>query len=307
MSSNTTQTSPTSETRHYQALLQSSLSVTAIIYVLGFVVANSYYGLYGVFNYDLVQSRYLAAGFSFLSFTMLGGIVVGLLISLGYWLKPGNVEFFATVLFFTILGILIAYTLAAYRNSSIDFLTSMMRVSPFVILVMIVGCLISWVVVGGSVFTEMKEFRWIDIFIKNFRKLPPLITSTVIISYIVICASYFGQTIWAVLIPEYGGGKPYEAVFKLRSEYAVSNDLLFIPMQDDGVTSQLRILYETDKDYVVLSAIDNKQAIALRIPKDIIAEVVYAPYSTDSTLKPELLKIPTIISTSKPTMTPSPP
>lgn len=293
--------------RRYQTLLQSSLSITAIIYILGFVVSNSYYGLFGVFNYDLVQSRYLAAGISFIYFTILGSIIFGLAISLGYWLKPGNAEFFATILSVSYLAILLMYAAIAHKNNPENFLISIMSVSPFFLLVVIIGCFISWVVVGELVFNKMKEFRWVDKFIENTKKLPPLITYTVIIGYILTCASIFGKTIWGVLTPEYGGGKPYEAVFKLESEFAENNDMLFLPIGNEGITPQLKILYETDKEYVVLTATSNKQPIALRIPKDIITEVVYAPYMINSTLNPKLIQIPTIVVTPEPTYTPPPP
>ena len=56
----------TSTLKQLESIFQGILSLSAIIYTLGFIIVNSYYISFGVIDYQLIQTRYIAAGLSYL-------------------------------------------------------------------------------------------------------------------------------------------------------------------------------------------------------------------------------------------------
>ena len=62
----TIQPTNTSSLKQLEVILQSILSLAAVIYSIGFIIVNSYYTSFGVTDYQLIQTRYIAAGLSYL-------------------------------------------------------------------------------------------------------------------------------------------------------------------------------------------------------------------------------------------------
>jgi hypothetical protein len=244
--------------KQLDAILQGILSLAAIIYALGFIIVNSHYSSFGVTDYQLIQTRYIAAGLSYLF------IHVG-------------------------VASMIAITLIVIENQRMSvwlfvflvmwglFGTAVYLISESIINSFIVGASAGVIVLMGyqlwTVWTDTRN-QWLDSMPDQSRV--PFISIGVAI---ILCVSTlaWGRSFWPIMSSNLGGGRPNEAIFVFEANSIPIEGLPLIPMQNQTATEQLPILFDNASEYVVLVHTQSEDPVAVRIPKTIILSVIHAP------------------------------
>lgn len=299
----------TSTTATLRSVLETIIPFTAAIYIIGFVVANSYYSTLGITEYQLVQARYVGAGLTYLFFHLGIAAMVALVV-----LAVGRAS--APVWLFVALG------LWGFLGATIYFvgesISAVLAVGVNVGFILFLGYQ-AWRLWGGrhrtahGVWIVPREYR--DRIISYGVPQQSISTVVGIILTFLVCASAitWGQSFWPIVTSTLGGGRPSEAVFVFEAESSLDAHLAFVPMQNESVSKQLPVLFENSDHFVVLIELDSGSPAAIQLSKSIVHSVLYAPSGLvgQKQVLPTLTPAPTSPSTQTPTpsliCTPIPP
>jgi hypothetical protein len=274
--------------RSFQLLLQLIISLAAIIYVIGFIAANSYYATLGIIDYQLVQARYIATGLIYLFFhfgiaTMLAMII--------FASRQRKAWIWAMVFF--CLWLLLGAAVSLFGGSKTAMLALGMNAAAITFFTYEILTL--WSTREAGLRTWLMAMG-----------VPPR-TLTAFIGFcllllVSISASTWGRFYWPTLSSTLGGGRPNEAVFVFKD--LPDGRLPFIPMQARNLTRQLPVLFETSDNYVILVEINPGSPSAVRISRSEVLSVIYAPAGLSG--KKQQLPTLTPAPAAAPTATPAP-
>lgn len=254
----TIQPTNTSSLKQLEVILQSILSLAAVIYSIGFIIVNSYYTSFGVTDYQLIQTRYIAAGLSYL------------------FIHVGIASMIATILIVIDVHKKIMWVLAFLIIWSL-FGLAIYQLSKSVVNSFIVGVSAGIVTLIGyqiwAIWTNTRNLL-LDSIPKGFETL---FIGTGITILICINALVWGRSFWPIMSSNLGGGRPNEAIFVFEAQSIPLEGLPFIPMQNSTVTEQLPILFDNASEFVVLVKAISDNPVAVRIPKSTIISIIYAP------------------------------
>jgi len=253
--------------------MEGLISLTAFVYVIGFVVANSYYVTFGITEYQLIQARYVATGLLYLFFHLGLATVVAVIVFVLRWAR-WFIWLSAALGLWGFLG------MAVYLVTRSMPLVLAVGVNAGVVVVLGYGIWTSW---GGNHRTSsgiwLVSRGYLSWFISRGIPKKPLVAFVSVGWVLLVCISamIWGRSFWPEMNSSLGGGRPNEAVFVFDSENLSETGLPFVPMQTDSISEQLPVLFESSDTFVVLVQLDSKSSTAVHLSKSIVLSVVYAP------------------------------
>jgi hypothetical protein len=265
-----------------QAILQGILSFAALIYATGFVVVNAHYTTFGVTDYQLIQTKYIAAGLSHL-IIHLG--IASMVAFMAIVIELRNNRIWGIIFLF----IWVMFAVAVYLYEDNNVINS--------IIIGINACLITilgyqlWRLWTRASKENVQNF-WLNIIPNNSQMI---FLGIGLFLIVLASAISWGRSFWPFLTSSLGGGRPNEAVFVFSKENNDEAGLPFIPMQDSKTSEQLQILFEQPNEYVILVNIIKERPVAVRLSKSMISSVIYAP----SELFGKKFQLPTITPEAK--------
>jgi hypothetical protein len=244
--------------KQVQVILQGILSLTAIIYSVGFVIVNSNYASYGVTDYQLIQTRYISAGLSYF-FIHVGIASMIAIIFIVLDVRKRLLWALAFIIIWLLFGV------AIYLRHGSILASALVGASAGVI-----------TLIGYEIWTIWinSNDQWLNVMPKSSKTL--FIGIGVVIIFC-ISALAWGRSFWPLMNSGLGGGRPNEAIFVFDTEKIPNEGMPFIPMQSYSTTKQLPILFDNSTEFVILARADSNMVIAVRISKSIILSVYYAP------------------------------
>jgi hypothetical protein len=185
------------------------LLLGGMLYILGFIVSNAFYGRFQVISFEILQGRYVAAALLFLIFTSipyLGGVVLAAEIS-DRFREPSEKR--------------------TRREKTIPVLVSVFTLILAAFVTIMVGNLIS---VRGDATTLLGFISYflVTAFIGFLVTFAPIRTGASYLALLVlplahlmlpiVLSSYFGLRVYPTISPIYGGGGVWLATVHLRDD-----------------------------------------------------------------------------------------
>ncbi len=254
-----------------KTLLEILASGTALIYAIGFVVVNSNYSSFGFLDYQILQSRYVGAGLTYVVTHVSGAIAVALLLLL---VHKRQILFAIILCFFT--WSIMAVSMHGQGRSFMEILVSAVTAVA--------------VVVAG----QMLNAKWRGVsrpWFTSFDDLLGLRGQSVVKAYylfffltVFVTSVAWGRSVWLSMSPALGGGRPTEIIVVFTDGKAPSEPLL--PLRTNTTTDQISMLYESAKEIVVVVEAPGGERVAMRIPKSIVSSIIYAPIAFGGNARP---------------------
>ena len=247
-----------------QTVLQAILSVSAVIYFVGFLIVNSYYSIFGITHYQLVQTRYVSAGLSFVLINIcFSGLIAAILLVLEQT-RP-----IIWIISFFIVWAMLGISIYVFSNAIIDVI--LISINAGIVILLAYQINLIWLGMPN---------KWFEIFLDSDNSQIQMRTAFIGIGFaILLCLGSlsWGLSFWPHMSSTLGGGRLSEAVFILDENNLPEDGLPLIPMQSKTISEQIPILFEDSDGYVVIVQTTAIDKIAVRLSKSIVKSIVYAP------------------------------
>jgi len=273
----------------FEAVTKVSITITAIVYVLGLFVVNIFLNRYGFRNFGLLQLHYIAAGL-----WLLVPIVLILLLVLCFvlvndfneierdseikprqWLEKQNAlskmvigwaldrtkdNVFKNKTLETIFLALIFWGLLVY---GLSYFLGIKFSWNWLIAMLIIGFIVGGIAMGAFGLLQLSDAK-----IRIFSRVM-LIFYTVAIPFYIL---FFALQIYPEIPASLGGGAGQPVQFVVDVEKQSILEAAGIEVSDENISTRVLLLLETDKEYLIISKPDSK---AISLQKDLISAVLY--------------------------------
>lgn len=283
-----TESSLPSVTDLLRTTVQSIIAFTAVIYTIGFIVVNSYFTKFGITDYGLVQTRYVAAGLNYVAVHLSIAAMIAVIVAVMeketrfLWLS-------LTLLVWGLFGVS-AYLIGGQLDSAL-----VAGVNAIVISLIAHQVWAAWARNKSTWYDQLLSSR--DISQQSFL----MVFSAGAILLLSASALTWGRSLWPLMSPTLGGGRPSSAVLIIKPDALPSSGLSLVPMQSESASMQLPVLFESSNEYVVLISLPSEDSAAVKLPKSIVISAIYAPTGLAGQTK----SLPALSSTSTPAPMPS--
>jgi hypothetical protein len=261
-------------------IFQGVVAFTAGIYTIGFVVVNSHFSKFGITDYGLVQARYVAAGLNYAAVHVSIAALVAVVFTV-FTTSPRLVSLLAFTLVWILLG---AATYIAGRQIDAALMTGM---NALVIILLARHVSVGRTREHGNWYARILSY--------GVSPQSVLITlTTCAILLFTISTVTWGKSLWPLMGPTLGGGRPASALLVLKPDALPILDYQLIPLQNKQVSTQLPVLFEDSEGYVVLISLGSRDnTVAVKIPRSVVTTVIYAPVELGQIrILPKLLREP---------------
>ena len=267
-----------------QTSFKSVIAAAGGIYVVGFVVVNSYLARFGIIDYGLVEARYLAAGLNYAVFH----VGIAFIAAFAFEAIPGRRRWlFAPLYLWLIIG---GYTYFVGKRLTEALLTGVNA--------LVMGLL----AYQFSRLWNKGSNHGFEV-IASYLRVPHQSVSafiTVLFFFLIAFSTLtWGRSVWPLLNQTFGGGKPGAVVVALQQHDLSVLDYRVIPLQDKQLSQQLPLLFEDSDGYVVLVSLEGNN-VAVRLPRSAVSSVLYAPVKSGG----QTMNLPTLVRAPSPSTSP---
>lgn len=312
-------------------LLGSLAGLAAIMYLLGFIITNSYLLQYGFFTFQLLQARYIASGFIFivLSLVILAeplyeSQIISHLLAAKKPISSRRYVMNSIIAWLWLVFVILAFSVFVCVIPASALAGSFGSVSQAQVAILgatdkAIQLFLRLLVWSSLVFLAFKWITWYLIARvigrpavkrRSGRLGPSFATFTAMVGFpwLILTLVYFGVAIYPLIPAAFGGGEPMR--IRLVGEAAKMQQVQLMgiaaspsQLSPQGFISEpVWLLDQSEKQYFILVRTPAGGQEAVVVDKDMIQGAIFPAAISPSTVASSTVQpLPTLTSTSAPT------
>lgn len=295
-----------------KAAFTTVAGLTAVCYVLGFVIINTFLISHGLVTYTPLNNKYLATGICFAFFYALAGLIFNIVpgrgsptdewdsmvskrnAALEYALQNARARHAHKPEEFRIgyerafrSSFAASYTLVYTLVYAVIYLVTTFILQLRYYVVFLVLCFIVFYITGSTASLALSPFMFLwtvvvtlgtslgaDLLKRGLPEASRLVPWLLILA--LASAVLYGSRMYADISPSIGGGMPLSAVFVVSDDEKAEVEALLGAQLENNKTPNVKLLLETSESFViVVDRYDDQQIRQLK--KNVVRGIIHKP------------------------------